>query len=423
MSDANPLAFLKSLDVASASGAPLDFPVNAHLHVPPNFSSIPDVRDVVRRARAEGVRVLGISNYYGVDGYGAFVETCLRHGIFPLVGLEVIVFDEGLARKGWRTNDPQNPGKIYVCGKGLTRFPASPEARAIYAEISRLDNDRAREMLGKIAAHAAARGVPLDLDFDRIASRVAARFGVPPSAVVLQERYIAESVARALDAGPEDGRRDRWAKVLGGGKADAEIDAIAVARPPAPARRVQDTVRKYLMKVDRPGHVEERYVPLHKAFRLIVELGGILVYPVLADGADPVCEFEDGPEELADRVEAWGVRGVEFIPTRNTPEVLSRYAEVFDRRGFFMTAGTEHNSPDPEPITFGCKGGKPLPELPKRLFARGACVVAAHHYLRARGEPGLDPASKPDPATLSRLAALGARVIRKTIEEVREGAS
>ena len=76
-----------------------------------------------------------------------------------------------------------------------------------------------------------------------------------------------------------------------------------------------------------------------------------MVYPVLADGADPVCEFEQAPEDLADRLEARGIYAVEFIPTRNDPETLTRYTDVFDARGFFQTAGTEHNSPAQPPLT------------------------------------------------------------------------
>jgi hypothetical protein len=391
------------------------FETNAHVHLPPNFSSLLDAPSTARRAREEGVQVLGISNYYGTAIYPAFAAACRAERVFPLFGHEIIVFDEALAKAGTRVNDPQNPGKIYLCGKGLGRIEPSPEAASLYAEISRMDNERAAAILAKAATHAAARGVPLALNAARVAADVAARRGVPAASVVLQERYLAEAVARALDDGPADGRRARWLALLGDG-ASGEMEKAWAAAPEQRDKPVQDLVRKHLMKVGRPAHVDERYVTLDKAFRLIAAMDGIAVYPILADGASPVCEFESTPEALADRLDAWGVvRGVELIPTRNAPEVLSRYVEALDARGYFATAGTEHNSPGREPIAIRCKGGAPLPETSRRLFSRGACILAAHQRLRAQGEPGLETSHRADRATLDRLADLGAKTIREAL--------
>jgi hypothetical protein len=400
---------------APDTGETAVFETNAHVHLPPNFSSLPDAPTAARRAREEGVRVLGLSNYYGTGIYPAFAATCRTERVFPLFGLEIIVFDEALAKAGTRVNDPQNPGKIYLCGKGLGRIEPTPEAASLYAEISRLDNERASAILARASAHAASRGVPLALDAARVAADVGARRGVPAASVVLQERYLAEAVARALDAGPPEDRRARWLAVLGDGAA-AEMEKAWGAPPEARDKPIQDLVRKHLMKVGRPAHVDERYVTLDKAFRLIAAMDGIAVYPVLADGASPICEFEATPEALADRLDAWSViRGVELIPTRNVPDVLSRYVDALDARGYFATAGTEHNSPDREPIAIRCKGGAPLPERARRLFSRGACILAAHQHLRAQGRPGLETTRRADRATLDGLADLGSRVIRESI--------
>ncbi len=407
-------ASLAGLDLGDAPSAPGEFETNAHIHLPPNFSSLTDADAAASRAAAEGVRVLGISNYYGTGVYPAFAAACLAHRVFPLIGLEVIVFDAALARAGTRVNDPQNPGKIYICGKGLGRIEPTSEALSLYAGIARLDNERASEILAKTSAHAAARGVPLDLDAHRVSAGVARRRNVPLDAVVLQERYLAQAVAGALDEGPADGRRARWLAVLGD-TAASEIDAAAAAPVAVRDKALQDVVRKHLMKVGRPAHVEERYVDLDTAFRLIAAMDGISVYPILADGASPVCEFEESPEALADRLDAWGVRAVEYIPTRNRPATLQRYVDALDARGFFQVAGTEHNSPVDEPVAIRCAGGEPLPPSARRLFSRGACILAAHQWLRSRGETGVDTRSKPGRAELDRLAALGSRAIRSVV--------
>jgi len=89
--------------------------------------------------------------------------------------------------------------------------------------------------------------------------------------------------------------------------------------------------------------------------------------------------------------------------------------DALDARGYFATAGTEHNSPDREPIAIRCKGGAQLPERARRLFSRGACILAAHQHLRAQGRPGLETDRRADLATLDGLANLGSRVIRESI--------
>ena len=105
--------------------------VNTHIHLPPNFSAFDSVEQAVTLAADEHIGVLGVSNYYDYDVYGEFVDLARRRGIFPLFGLEIISMQADLRDAGVRVNDPGNPGKTYLCGKGITRFDAmSPEAAA-----------------------------------------------------------------------------------------------------------------------------------------------------------------------------------------------------------------------------------------------------------------------------------------------------
>jgi hypothetical protein len=45
---------------------------NAHIHLPPNFSAFETVEQAVDLAAAQGVRVLGVSNYYDYAVYDDF---------------------------------------------------------------------------------------------------------------------------------------------------------------------------------------------------------------------------------------------------------------------------------------------------------------------------------------------------------------
>ena len=82
-----------------------------------------------REAAEQGVRVVGVSNYYDYSVYADFAARAQAKGIFPLFGLEIIALLDELVQAGIKINDPGNPGKMYLCGKGITRFdPMSPEA-------------------------------------------------------------------------------------------------------------------------------------------------------------------------------------------------------------------------------------------------------------------------------------------------------
>ena len=128
--------------------------VNTHVHVPPNFSAFTSPEDVVSTARAEGARAIGISNFYDQHVYGRFAELCRAAGIVPLFGLEFITLVPDLAAAGIRVNDPANPGRMYVCGKGIDPFrEKSPEATATAAEIREGNDSRAAEMVKPMAAN------------------------------------------------------------------------------------------------------------------------------------------------------------------------------------------------------------------------------------------------------------------------------
>src|SRR5450759_3466959 len=89
--------------------------VNTHVHLPPNFSAFETAEDAVKTAAAEGIRVLGASNFHDLRIYGRFADEARAAGIVPLFGLEFISMDDGLQEAGVRINDPANPGRVYLC--------------------------------------------------------------------------------------------------------------------------------------------------------------------------------------------------------------------------------------------------------------------------------------------------------------------
>ncbi len=384
--------------------------INAHIHLPPNFSAFQSVAQAVDLARKQDVTVLGVSNYYDFTVYAEFIERCRAAGIFPLMGLEIICMDDELREAGVKINDPGNPGKIYLCGKGITRLdPMTDRARDLLDTIRSNDDARMAEMIDKLGAHFAANGLELDLDADAVAERIVARHDVPRTTVTIQERHIAQAFQEAMfdRTEPED-RIETLGRILG---------APSKATPEA-AVTIQGEIRSHLMKAGKPCFVPESFVSFAEAKELILELGGIPCYPTLADGTTPICPFEQPVGELIRNLHRRGIHCAEVIPTRNQPAVLQQYVTAMRDAGIAVTGGTEHNTLELGPIEPGCAGGCHVPEPVREILRQGAELVAAHQMLSLHGEDGyVTDDGEPNPAwqtarkRISALSALGAAAL------------
>ena len=174
--------------------------------------------------------------------------------------------------------------------------------------------------------------------------------------------------------------------------------------------------------------MEETFVGFEHAYNLILTLGGIPCYPTLADGAGAkICPYEESVEALIAEIRSRNIHCAEFIPIRNTPEVLTRYVTKMREAGLIITAGTEHNTLDLIPILPTCLNEEPIPEEVMAIFREGACIVVAHQYLVSQGEDGfVDKNGNPNsqfPSNEKRIAhfsQLGATLLRNYQQVIRE---
>ena len=390
------LAALQSLgspdDLAASGPSPTPRPqVNAHVHLPPNFSAFETTPQALDLAQAQGVGVLGASNYYDYSLYGEFADGARARGIFPLFGLEIICLDAVLVQKGFKSNDPGNPGKLYVCGKGITRFhPLSEEAARLLQTIRDNDTARTSAVVDKLALVFAGAGLDTGMDAEAIKARVVARHGVPPETVYLQERHVAQAFQETLfERVPEPQRAVLLERIFGSAPKSSVTDAVSL----------QNEIRSQLIKAGKPAYVPETFVDFDHAYRLILALGGIPCYPTLADGTSPITSYEAPLDDWIADLQSRGIPSAEFIPNRNRPEVLSRYVHALRDAGLFVTAGTEHNTLDLIPLAPTCLGGVPIPDDMQEIFWEGACVIAAHQFLTLTGRAGfVDGEGTPNPA-------------------------
>lgn len=399
--------------LAAKGYAPSTTPrVNTHIHLPPNFSAFDSVAQAVSLAAEQKIGVLGVSNYYDYEVYGKFVELARRRGIFPLFGLEIISMQTELRDAGIKVNDPGNPGKTYLCGKGITRFDAmTPKATELLGTIRRNDSERMSAMIERMRSTCSERGFAAKVDAESVIEMVVRRHGCPRNTVYLQERHISQAFQESLFATTAPSERlATLNRVLGAASKLSNPDDFV---------GVQNDLRSNLMKAGKPAFVEEKFLSFDEAKALVLELGGIPSYPVLADGASPLCEFEAGPDKLIEELLARGIHAVEWIPLRNKASVVVECVTKMRAAGFAVTAGTEHNTLDLVPFDPYCLDG-PVPDNIRTIFWEGACVAAAHQFLTLHGECGyVDGEGVPNPHCqsphdrITEFARLGAAVIQR----------
>lgn len=391
---------------------------NSHIHLPPNFSAFESVAQAVDLASEQDVRIVGVTNYYDYSVYGEFVSLAAGRGIFPLFGLEIISLIDELVKAGEKVNDPGNPGRMYLCGKGAGGIAEpSPRATELLDRIRASDTRRMARMTAKVAKIFASAGVETNASDTDVIDMIVARHGCPRETVTIQERHIAQFfqqfLSKKIKEIPAKSCSASLAEILGC-ESQADInDAV----------KVQGEIRSCLMKAGKPAFVAETFLSFEEAYELILELDGVPCYPVLADGTSPICDFEAPVEKLIERLKARGIHMAEFIPIRNSPEILGRYVRAVRAEGIAVVGGTEHNTLDLLSLEPMCVNGQQVPRDVKEIFFGGICVSAAHQFLVLAGECGFvdkqgQPNSDFDSAEerIAALAKLGGAVIQKFFE-------
>lgn len=374
--------------------------VNNHIHTPFSFSAFQSIDEAVRMAVDEEVSILGINDFYVTDGYQEFLEKCLDHSVFPLLNVEMIGVSKELQRKGVRVNDPNNPGRIYISGKGLSHPSLLPPAEQIkVAEVIRESNKQVAEMIGLLNDWLHRQGIDISLSVEEILKEQARS--------LLRERHVARMLRLKLNAasGDDDSYYRTLKAIYGGTEPSCKREDVSGA---------EEELRARLLKAGAPAFVPEEvtaFMPVEEIIHLIREGGGIPTYPLLLDGASSgITEFEENREQLLESLQRYGFQSIEFIPLRNRIEVLKSYAGYFYDHGFIVSFGTEHNTSAMRPMTVSCRDGVPLDQDLKKISYRGAACIAAHQYLVVQEGKGYRNRSR------GQMEKLGDAVIRHYLE-------
>jgi hypothetical protein len=351
---------------------------NGHIHTPYSFSAFTDMDSLFTIAKKENIRLLGINDFYVTDGYPDFYEGCLRNRIFPLFNVEFIGLMKEEQQKGIRINDPNNPGRIYFCGKGLDYpFHLNWWKRRGLNNVKKETQNQLRAMVDKLNTLISSINPSFRLSFEVIKEKYAHD--------LVRERHIAKAVRfLAAESYPAAEDQLRFIESLYGGKKSKSGLSDTAA--------LENEIRSNLLKAGGAAFVEEderSFLSLKKISEIIIHAGGIPCYPVLLDDPTGKCtEFENDPEKLCRSLTSLRIGCIELIPGRNDFSILKNFVEYFDKKGFVITFGTEHNTPEMIPLTVTARGKISLDESLKRIAWEGVCVIAAHQYLRAQNTLG-----------------------------------
>jgi hypothetical protein len=351
---------------------------NCHIHTPYSFSAFPDMETIFSMAVNENIAVLGINDFYVTDGYDSFHKGCVENNIFPLFNIEFIGLLKNEQQKGIRINDPNNPGRIYFSGKGLdypfhTGFMLRKQLKNVIKE-SQL---QIKSMISKLNKLIEQENPTLRLSYETVKKEFAHD--------LVRERHLAKALRIMIISEFSTAEEQlHFLETLYGGKKSKTGFSNASA--------LENEIRANLLKSGGAAFVEEdenAFLELKKIIRIIIKAGGIPCYPVLLD--DPsgkFTEFEEDPDKLCNSLASLGIECIELIPGRNNSTILKNFVELFHEKGFIITFGTEHNAPGMIPLTVTTRGSVPLDKSMKRIAWEGACVIAAHQYLRADGRQG-----------------------------------
>ncbi len=377
--------------------------VNAHLHTPYSFSAFDSIEHAFAMASREQVKAIGINDFYSMDGYGEWAENAVKSKIFPLFNIEFVGLSEEEQQQGILINDPNNPGRIYLSGKGLA-YPAHlPEPYASrLTKVKAQANEQVRQMCEALNAHLKSVGSDIRFSFPEILEQY--------TEGVVRERHLAKALREAVYEKYEsdENRSTAFKQIFNGQPVKSELSDHAA---------LENEIRSKLLKAGGPAFIPEhpdQFLSLVQIRELILAAGGIPTYPLLADSVNGgYTEFEEDREKLLATLKRKGIWSVEFIPNRNSGSALEEYATFFSDHGFLVSMGSEHNSPALLPIKLFDKEKRGLSGILAKINFEGAAMIAGHQYLVANGAPGfLDAEGTPIPGSREVLIQLGTALIQ-----------
>ena len=336
--------------------------VNLHIHTSESFSIFRSPTEAAWAGYKAGLEVIGINDHYTISGHKEFREACEILGLKSTFSIEAMAMSKEAKEAGERYNDPKNPGRVYLCGKGVVHdLRKGSSSERLLRSIRRAFRERCEKMTEKVSTLLSSIDSSLSLSFDEVLK-------LTPRGNVT-ERHVAQAIIETIRSKfpKEEDQKNLLERLIG------EISDEDLSRED----KLQNIVRSRLLKAGGPAYVEEPeevFPSMERMVKLFRDYGAIPTYPVLGN---PITEKEENLSVLFDELEDYGIYAVEVIPKRNTRKRLQEILQEAKKHGFPVFSGTEHNTKAVEPLLD--EFSKDPEFLP--VFKRGAYLLLGHHFL------------------------------------------
>lgn len=311
---------------------------NSHVHSPYSFSAFKSIGEMFDLAKKDGLKVLGINDFYSSAGYEEFCKLAHLNTIYPMYNMEFLALEPSLQNSKVRINDPLNYGRMYIVGKGfgVTGFEdMNSKCRKLLTNAIDYQVVRTKKIIDKVNEIFNSNLI----SYDSIMKNGAKDF--------VTERHIAREIKRVYDT--ED---------------MSELD-----------------IRTKMLKRGGTAYIEEseeNFLTVTQCIEVIKSANGVPCYPVLFDhGSGQFTEFERNLEGMYEFLVKLGIRHLDVIPDRNSIDNLERLVEFFDARGFYIMFGTEHNTHEMKRLRVTHKNGTELDSRLVDIAYKGCCSIAA----------------------------------------------
>lgn len=315
--------------------------INNHIHTTYSFSPYSPTASVYA-ARMEGLCTAGIIDHDSISGAREFLEAAKLVDMPVTIGMEARISMVDTRLEGRRTNNPDQVGVSYMTIQSVPHDKIDVLTE-FFKPYQAARHERNRKMIVKINELV---GTALDYDRDVLPLSEAADNGG------VTERHLMYALAIAL--------------VKQVGKGQGMIDKLTSL-----GMNLSEKQKAMLLDTEYPfyeydvlGMLKGTFVPkifidatdecpkLSDMVKLCNEIDAYLCYAYLGDVGDSVTgdkkaqKFEDDYLDVVfECLKEEGVKAVTYMPTRNTPEQLSRLRNLCDQYGMFQISGEDINSP------------------------------------------------------------------------------
>lgn len=316
---------------------------NNHIHTIYSFSPYSPTA-AIYMARAEGLQTAGIMDHDSIGGAVEFRKAGQIAGIGTTCGLECRASIAGTRLEGRKLNNPDQAGIAYMT---LHSVPATGFERLqeVFAPLREKRNERNRKMVANINELMAPYGITIDFDED-----VVPISQFKDGGSVTERHLLCALSQKIID---KSGKAD-CAKFV---EENLEIPLSEKLKgqlsDPSNPHMLYD-----LLGVMKAQLVEKIYIPateecinIKDLVKLADEVGAILCYAYLGDvtnsvtGDKKAAKFEDDfLDELFEMLKEEGVKGLTYMPARNTLEQIERVQGLCRKYGMTEISGEDVNA-------------------------------------------------------------------------------